>query len=295
MANECDDVMGGCKLCGPDNGEIRYLCKSHLLPKAIYKYFNSSKLDGTKILVRPQQGESVFSMDRQIFKRLLCSSCEQLMSTKGEDYFISSALKIDKEKMLPSPVYNILYKSLIPSWNLFSSTSYGRGLIFSVGANFLPAIKSKELYHFAIGMFWKATFEGWTFCHAISLKPSLVDEMRKFLLGGSFLQGYIVRVVPSFWFEKYGVVFPTLIEGQPFFSICGFDFYLEESDKKFRAATSLSSVPLLFTVDSMRSELTFKYISKSYSEARQTNSSAETQLSWVKGNDVKTPRNRTND
>ncbi|HHO8897098.1 TPA: hypothetical protein ACRYAF_002259 [Pseudomonas aeruginosa] len=282
MTDECGEVLGICALCGPDNGETRVLRKSHFLPKAVYRYLNRFKAEGTKLLLRPQESGKIFSMDRQIFQPLLCDECEGLMSVKGEEYYLSDVLKIDEENQLPSPVYQVLQKKLLLLWNRSAPRAlYGQNLILSVGANFLPAIKSRELYHFAVGLFWKATFDGWTFCPAISLRPSLIEQMRRFLLGGDFLQGYIVRVVPSFWRAKFGVVFPALVQGQPFFSIYNFDFYLEASDKKFRSATSMGAVPLLYTVDSMKSERAYRYAIDSYRRAEQTNSSAKTQLSWI--------------
>lgn len=282
MAGEIDNVMGKCALCGPDNGEARVLRKSHFLPKAIYRYFNRSKAEGTNLLLRPQEEEKVFSMGKQIVQALLCDTCEGLMSAKGEDYYLSMVLKIDEEDKLPSPVHQILLKSLVPVWNQSAPHAlYGPNLILSVGTNFLPAIKSRQLYHYAIGLFWKATFDGWEHCTAMPLGPSLVEQMRKFLLGGDFLQGYIVRVVPSFWRAKFGAVFPTLVQGQPFFSIQQFDFYLEKADRQFRSATSMGAVPLLYTVDSMRSERAYRGAVAHYRKAEQTNSAAKTQLSWL--------------
>lgn len=227
MANATEEMIGKCSLCGPDNREKRVLRKSHLLPKATYKYFNQFKAKGTNLLLRSPEDGRIFSMGAQIVQVLLCDTCEGLMSAKGEDYFLSKALKINEKEKLPAPLYHILVKNLIPIWKQSAPHAfYGRNLILSVGTNFFPAIDSLKLYHFAIGLFWKATFTGWKHCRAIPMEPSIIEQMRKFLLGGNFVDGYIIRVVPSFWQGKYGAVLPTLIQGQPFFSIQNFDFYL---------------------------------------------------------------------
>lgn len=280
MEGEIDKVMGLCALCGPDNGKTRTLRQSHFLPKAIYRYLNRFKAEGTKLLLRSQENEKVFSMGRQVFQALLCDMCEGLMSAEGEDYYLSTVLKINEEEKLHSPVYQILRNSLMPAWTA-PRGDYGPGLILSVGSNVLPAIKSQQLYHFVIGMFWKATFEGWEHCPVMPLEPHVKEEMRRFLRGGDFLQDYIVRVVPSFWQARFGAVFPVLDQGQPFFSIEQLDFYLEKAEHQFRSATSMEAVPLLYTVDSMRSQRAYRVMTANYRKAEQTKSAAKTQLSWL--------------
>lgn len=280
MAGESECVMGVCALCGPDDVETRPLRKSHFLPKAVYRYLNDSRAEGTKLLLRSEDKKKVFSMGRQIVQSLLCDTCEGLMSSEGEDYYSKMVLKMDIQNELPSPVYRIIKNSLLPSW-IAPSAIYGPGLILSVGSNLLPAIESIRLYHFAIGMFWKATFENWEHCRAIPLEQTLIDEMRSFLRGGDYPRGYIVRIVPSLWRAKFGVVFPGLIKGLPFFSIQQFDFYLEKADRQFKAAVSMEAVPLLYTVDSMRSEHTFQGMVVNFKGTEKTKSVSGTPLSWL--------------
>lgn len=279
MAAEINNVMGLCALCGPDIGEARVLRQSHFLPKAVYRYLNRLKAEDTKLLLRTQNGNKVFSLGRQITQALLCDTCEELMSRKGEDYYSKMMLKIDVKNELPSPAYSVLIKSLMSLWK-HPGNGYGPNMIFSIGSNLLQTIDSRQLYHLAIGMFWKATFDNWEHCSVMPLEASLIEEMRKFLLGGDYLIGYIVRIVPSFWRAKFGATFPTLLQGQPFFSIQQFDFYFEKDERQFRTAISLKAVPLLYTVDSMRSERTFRGMSQTYKNAEQTKSAEETRLSW---------------
>jgi hypothetical protein len=279
MAGQIDNVMGLCALCGPDNGETRVLRQSHFLPKAVYRYLNVSKAEDTKLLLRTPKKNRVFSMGKQITQALLCDTCEGLMSAKGEDYYSKMMLRIDVKNELPSPAYRILFQSLMPLWKA-PGNGYGPNLILSIGSNSLRVIESRQLYHFVIGMFWKATFDDWEHCSVMPLEASLIEDMRKFLLGGDYLRGYIVRIVPSFWRAKFGVIFPVLLQRQPFFSIQQFDFYLEKDERQFRRAISMGAVPLLYTVDSMRSERTFRGMSENYKNAEQTKSAEETRLSW---------------
>jgi hypothetical protein len=282
MAGESEEVLGLCALCGPDSGEQKVLRISHHLTKSTYRYFNRSKAEGTKLLLLSQESEKVFSLGKQIVQDLLCDECEGLMSAEGEDYFSTAVLKIDEKNKLPSPVYRILQQSLVPAWNRLAPRAiYGPNLILSVGSNFLPAIKSHQLYHYAVGFFWKATFKGWPQCPPLPLDPALIEQMRKFLRGGDFLQGYIVRVVPSFWREKYAVALPSLVQGQPYFSVLQFDFYLEKAEAQYRSAMSMDAVPLLYTVDSMKSERSFRGTVANYKRAEQSASAAGTELSWL--------------
>jgi len=198
------------------------------------------------------------------------------MSSRGEDYYSKMMLRADVKNELPPPAYKILLESLMPLWKA-PGKGYGLNMIVTLGSNSLRAVDSRQLYHFVMGMFWKATFDDWEHCSALPLEPSLIEDMRKFLLGGGCPAGYIV---PSFWRARYGVVFPSLIRRQPFFSIQQFDFYLENNERQFERAISMEAVPLFYTLNSMRSESTFQGISGIYKNAEQTKSSEETQLSW---------------
>ncbi|OAX86034.1 hypothetical protein A7D16_04910 [Xanthomonas nasturtii] len=281
MADKSKEVLGLCALCGPDCDKQKALRMSHHLTKSTYKYFCRSKAEGTKLLLS-QEGEKVFSLGKQIVQNLLCDECERLMSKEGEDYFSTEVLKIDRKKNLPSPIYRILRQRLVPAWNCLAPRAiYNKNLVLSVGSNFFPAIKSRQLYHYAVGFFWKATFKGWPQCPPLPLDQALIEQMRKFLLGGDFVQGYIVRVVPSFWHEKNGVALPSLIQGQPYFSVLQFDFYFERAEAQYKSAMSMDAVPLLYTVDSIKSERSYRGMVANYKRAKQSASAAGTELSWL--------------
>lgn len=280
MVDQIAKVVGICALCGPDNGETRVLRQSHFLPKAVYRYLNVSKANGTKLLLRTSQKNRLFSMGKQIVQALLCDKCEGLMSEKGEDYYAKMMLRVDVKNELPSPAYRILFQSLLPLWNVFRK-AYGPKLIFSIGSNSVRGMDSLQLYHFSMGMFWKATFD-WENHSAMPLEESLIEEIRIFLLNDKkYLRGHIIRIVPSFWRAKFSVSFPSLIKRQPFFSIQQFDFYLEKDERQFRRAISIGAVPLFYTADLMRSEHNFLGVSAIYNNAEQTKSAEGTRLSWL--------------
>lgn len=281
MSGQIDGVMGLCALCGPDNREARVLRQSHFLPKAVYRYFNVSKAEGTKLLLRTSQKNRVRSMGKQITQALLCDTCEGLMSVEGEDYYSKMMLRVDPKNDLPSPVYKVLFESILFLWSKMHVSGYGENIIFNVGSNCLRDIDSKRLYHFAIGMFWKATFTGWEHCPAMPLEASLREDIRKFLLGGDYVEGYIIKIAPSFWRARFGVIFPILFQRQPYFSIQQFYFYLEKDERQFGRAISMGAIPLFYTVDSIRSVSMFRVMSETYKNSEKTKSSEETRLTWI--------------
>lgn len=281
MTNSRGGVVGSCALCGPDNDEQRVLRDSHFLMRSAYKHFNRAKADNTRLLLS-KEGRKVLSLGKQITQCLLCDDCEQLMRDKGEDYAAVALQKIDIEKTLPPPLFRTLHQSLLPIWNSFRpGPVYGPNLILTAGSGLLQSIESEELYHYALGFFWKATLKGWPSCPPMPLDPELIEEMRRFLKGGEFVTGHIVRIVPSFWRHRHMATFPFLVEGRPFFSLLQFDFHLERSESEYASAMAMGSVPLLYTVDSMRSERCYRAIVAHYKAAEQTASSASTELSWL--------------
>jgi hypothetical protein len=68
---------GICALCL----QRKPLQKSHLLGKALYRM--CSKAGGSPIVMTP---EIIMATDKQVWSHLLCRDCEQMLSTKGEDY-----------------------------------------------------------------------------------------------------------------------------------------------------------------------------------------------------------------
>lgn len=271
--------VGVCALCGPDLAGEKILRLSHFLPKAVYRYFNRFKLEGTKLLIRPKEDAKVFSMSTQVAQHLLCDACELLMTKQGEDYYLSEMMKIDVDAKTQSPVYKILLNVLVPIWRPINDQY--PDAILNAGCTLVPEIESRKLYHFAIGMFWKATLQGWKHCPPMPLEAAIVEQMRRFLRGGDFLQDYIVKIVPSFWDAKFAASFPTVVRTQPFFSIQSFDFYLERSERDFRSATSQGAAPIFYSVDRKRSHMAYQGAIANYNRAKQTNSALGTSLTWL--------------
>jgi hypothetical protein len=130
---------GNCALCLLD----KPLCKSHLIPKDVYKLCNSEDLDPIVFNERVAMPTS-----RQVQTPLLCFQCEQLLNENGEKWVLPLLCTIDGK----FPFYDIL--TTIPA-DLDDSDLK----VYAGSKN--PEIEVKKLMHFAMGIFWKASVHRW--------------------------------------------------------------------------------------------------------------------------------------
>lgn len=192
------------------------------------------------------QKSFIFKLGKEITQHLLCETCEGKLSKNGEDYFARVAM-LAPDAQSPPLLFRVLYVSLIPLWNRMDARR------FSLGSHLIPQIDSKSIFYFAISMFWRGGLEGWKAYDHVIYEDGLMELMRTFLLGQGKLPGYIVRVLPSFWAEKYDAVLPLKHRGIPFFSIYMYDFYLEKISDSSRRCEARSDVPIIYTADSFKS------------------------------------------
>ena len=172
-----NDVQRGiCKLCILE----KKLVQSHLLPASLYKYckvgHHSPILLGGGVL-RPT--------DKQTKDHLLCQGCEDILSGRGETW-IGPRLATWQRKF---PFYDLLTK-LLPD-----RAGDGINVYF---ANRNPEIKTEQLAHFAMGIFWKAASHSWD---RRSREPKIElgpyrDQVRTWLRGESeFPERVYLRLV----------------------------------------------------------------------------------------------------
>lgn len=192
------------------------------------------------------QRDFTFKVGKEITQYLLCESCEGKLSKNGEDYFARVAMPVP-EAQSPPLLFRLLHVSLIPLWNRMGA------LRFSLGSSLILQVDSKSIFYFAISMFWRGGLEGWKGYKHVRYEDGLMELMRNFLLGRGKFPGYIVRVLPSFWAEKYSAVLPLKHKGIPFFSIYMYDFYLEKISESSRNYEARSDVPIIYTADSFKS------------------------------------------
>lgn len=131
--------IGQCPLCR----ETRTIVDSHLIPKGVYKYCRPP--GGHAIAVSP---EYFGQTDRQVHGYLLCSGCEQILSSGGEAWL----LPLLAEYKGPFPFYDILTRF---EPELVDGDTAG----YAAARN--PDILCDKLTHFAMGIFFKAAVHSW--------------------------------------------------------------------------------------------------------------------------------------
>lgn len=193
---------------------------------------------------------NAFKLGRQITQDLLCSCCETRLSKNGEDYFADVAMQGPGQ--IPPLLLRVLSVNLNPLRHKipYHRFSLGGGL-FDTGRG--KDIHSKSIYYFAISLFWRGGLDGWRFHRKVEYEDGLLDAMGQFLMGGDYVSGYIVRVIPSMFHYKWGFVLPFYRKGVPFFNIGSFDFYLEKRTSRTVMRGAPIDVPILYTVDVLES------------------------------------------
>jgi len=157
-----------CRLCL----NVRPLCKSHYLPKAIYKTLRSS--------TSPNPNPVVFGAgfgyqtSEQAQTHLLCEECEARFRNGGEDWVLANCLR-------PSgkfPLRDILYNAT-PAWEDNEIRLYS--------CKNVPRIAPDSITYFALSVFWRAAVHHWTIAGrpvSIELGPYR-EPLRTFLLGSA--------------------------------------------------------------------------------------------------------------
>lgn len=178
--------QGKCKLCW----EERELQDSHLLPAAVYRMCRSETdevPDPIGIRNDPKiKAFRVFQSSRQITGYVLCSSCEQLLNIKGEDWVLPQLSTLQE-----FPLYQKL-TTIDPA--------IADGDMAAYESVKIPDIQTDSLIHFGMGIFWKAAAHDWQTGHGtlrLEFGPYL-EQIRAFLLGGLYPKhAYLmINVVP---------------------------------------------------------------------------------------------------
>lgn len=159
--------MPTCPLCLIETPRLR---RSHLLPKSAYKRVNT-KEEPNPVLITP---DAIVKTSAQLVMPLLCGECEQLLSTKGEQYSIpllASANRI-------FPLREILKEEKQ------AIRSEGDGYAIYDGRK-LEKLDLSSLAHFVVGLFWRSSQKGWKTFDGIQL-GRYEEAFRKYLLTGEF-------------------------------------------------------------------------------------------------------------
>jgi hypothetical protein len=153
--------QGICKMCL----EPKELIRSHLIPAAVYKLCRTSDSDPVRI-----SSEVIMQTSRQTQDYLLCATCDNSLSTHGENWVLPKLKTWDAG----FPLYDIL--AAVPP-----DVIEGEGAGYAAKRN--PKIDVEAITHFAMGIFWKASVHGWAKDRKeprIELGP-YSDKLRQFL------------------------------------------------------------------------------------------------------------------
>jgi hypothetical protein len=166
---------GICKMCFGQKDLIR----SHLIPRAAYELCRSADSEPIKITA-----EVVMQTSRQTQDHLLCSECDNLLSSRGESWVLPKLQTFNQG----FPLYDLLVR--VPP-----DVTVGVGAGYATCRN--PAIDVQAITHFAIGIFWTASVHSWT-KHGreprIDLGP-YQEQLRLFLFGEGSFPKYVSLVV----------------------------------------------------------------------------------------------------
>ena len=195
-----DKVMGNCFLCGA----LSELQDSHFLPKHIYARLESMvdrRNDHTTMLLTNENVSRPLS--RQLTEHYFCSLCEQMLRSKGEDYFSRDCLPIFNPEAPEKPkLLNSIQQIAIPNVN---ANSYD----YRPNSGQLALNEERQLLYFVISMFWRASLK-WRNYNSINYPADILEEMRLFLLGKkNTIETFKIFVDLPVDKLMYGVILPT--------------------------------------------------------------------------------------
>ena len=124
-------------------GKRKTLVKSHLFPRASYRYFREQGFDPvfmSEDVMRPTQ--------KQIWAHLLCRECDNIFNEQGEGWLMPRLAR---------------YLGEFPLYDLVKTTpdvtnDGGSPVHATVGH---PNIRTEKLVHFGVGIFYKSSLHHW--------------------------------------------------------------------------------------------------------------------------------------
>jgi hypothetical protein len=180
-ARLCAVPKGKCRLCLTDNANLQ---NSHLTPAGVYRLLDSPHSPNPNpILIAT--GITVATA-REIRGYVLCRSCEEVLSREGENWVLPRLATRDKTSVLHDIVIATTPDLTTPNGSFYATASN-------------PKMRTQDLTHFALGVFWKASVYDW---RTGSRSTSWIDfgpygdGMRPFLLrSGPFPANVALAVV----------------------------------------------------------------------------------------------------
>ncbi|EFO1599799.1 hypothetical protein DWS26_23725 [Escherichia coli] len=262
-----------CPMC---RKEVDKLEDSHFFPKQVYRRARNMVAKGKNLNMIDKDGNS-YILSKEVKSYLLCKDCEGKLSRYGENYYARMCLpplnRVDVPKF-----FKIAIGKLIPFW-YSASLDLKRVPSVSIGSGFLQGIDVDSIYYFAISILWRATFDVWNGYLPIKINEDVKEELRAYLLDPENNDlSYKVEIAPSFWFSRFGVIFPveTKRPNFYFFSIFDFDFYINLTAKVRKLS---NNVALHVLADSYRSQYAYAALKRIIENAKERGNVNKT-ISW---------------
>src|ERR1017187_7750829 len=167
-----------CALCH----NVRPLLDSHFLPAAVYKNLLDPAGQIKNTIV--SNGTTAAERSNQVSQPLLCQDCEILFQQGGESWVLGRRLMPDGSFRLRETL-----QAATPARTTASGdTVYEAGGIQDIGP--------EQLVYFAASIFWRAGVADWRLpigeYEKLTLAPSLIEALRKYLLGEQPLPSDVV-------------------------------------------------------------------------------------------------------
>ncbi|MCY1434158.1 hypothetical protein D9M71_502060 [compost metagenome] len=193
--------MGVCQLCE----EEKKLRKSHLMPKAAYKYLRDKKESGGGSPMRIHlDSKEAFFTDIQVTKYLLCDDCEQRFSSGGEAA-VSRMWATHKVFPLLERLLSAATPLEGPRFALFPPDRVGKKEL-------------EELFYFGASVIWRSNHWDWgrhTSSHKDTLGKIYERKFRDYLMGRtSGIEGVRLLVTLNSNYQTHSLMrFPLYSRG----------------------------------------------------------------------------------
>ena len=145
------------------------LVKSHLAPKAMYKYSRNPNEKNSVAIVVTRRGAA--KVTRQVKQYLLCSECDKAFSKNGEDYVMRLVWNGKRFPLLDLLNFAVELRHN-PEWFVYSGIATG--------------IDTEKLAYFALSVLWRASVCEWRTSKVTSHRITLGSHeeiLRQYLHG----------------------------------------------------------------------------------------------------------------
>lgn len=277
-----------CALCL----QPKALQSSHLISKFVYRRVNRLAKPGVSPL---RADPDVRRTDEQWEQPLLCSDCEGRLNTGGEDYAAKYLLP-SRNAGWPGLAQVVAHQLQELGRQLRLDTARENRLgpadcgysltCLGVGPGLLRHVDAGKLYHWVVGMIWKAGCTAWPRLEPLRLDPEFMEQMRLYLLGDAgWVSRWTLRVVVTLEHEKWSIVPPmNNRRGGVYFNLLGYDFLFLPNNREDEALATGGLAPVRFVCDPGFSAQSKALVIRRISQAHVTRTAAAhlANVHWIK-------------